>query len=136
MSNLSFILKAVMASIHDSSILYLINLANGLEQPQQQQIDNPLLKKIKTVEDCHKLDLRTVELVEKTLNFIEQAHSENQAVLDEAIGRLCTTNNIKVMTSPELLNSLEGKLTPMLEHVLGLKGKGIEGATLSEELKR
>ncbi len=122
-----------MASIHDSSLGYLVDLANSLDH---LMATNQLHKKIESAQKLGKIDLQTVELIEKTVVFLCQAHADVPNALNPQVASLCQKSGIEVKTCDELLCSIEQKLIPLLEQAKLLKGKGVKGATFSERISK
>ncbi len=114
-----------MSSIHETSLRYLVDFANG-------KSDHPLLQKIKEVEETKCVDLHTVELAEVTAIFFRQLLVENDEVLSGMIA------NISSMTPTELMASVETRLRPLLKEILSiedLSAKGVEGKSLVDRIQ-
>lgn len=102
--------------IHDSSLRYLVDLANGLETSVDT---NPLLAKLKTANQTGKLDSKTVEMVEKTLLLIQQIQKEREETVAPLIAPL-TDKSIA-----QLLNTFDTKLRPILHETLAIKTRDV-----------
>lgn len=113
--------------IHDSSLRYLVDLANGLETSQDI---NPLLSKLKTANETGKLDSKTVDLVEKTLILIQQLQQEQQEELTARIQPLTDR------TVAQLLYTFDSKLKPLLHQTLAIKTRDVFIQRISRALER
>jgi len=115
-----------MGSIHDTSLRYLIDFAEG-------KSDHPLLQRMQYTQETKVVDEHTVELVEITAIFFRQLLAENEAELGTTLTRLAAR-----MTPAQLMASVETRLTPLLKQVLAteeLTGKGVEGKKLIERIQ-
>ncbi len=129
-----------MSIVDPSSIRYLIDLSQELDQfnaGNHFSCENPLLQRIATVFRTQILDSSTVEMLEKTAEFVQQTRRETPHLLAKILESVCDEKKISIEAGQLLLSTISTKLDFLLNHIdsTKLKNKGIQGPSFPQRMQ-